>query len=229
MKLRNSIIIFSFILFAIVGLVVCFTAGGERLEQPAFWLSFVISVPLNFIALGAFACWGFSKSGTDYMRLPVAFYLSSGFTALTLLVGIIFMYAPVKQAIWPLIVFGIIILAYAAATTFSIIGIGYMESTEKEIKEKRLFIKMLEADVRDCLAKAATPEVREALEVFAENVKFSDPMSHASLAGVENTLSSLVAEISADLTVDSEADVLAKVARAEALLSNRNNRCLMLK
>ena len=229
MKLRNAILVFTFILFAITGLIVYFTLGQEKFTNPAFLLSFILSIPVNMLVLFGFSIWGFSKSGTSYMRLPVAVQISTGFTATILVVGLILMYAGVANVIWPIIIFGIIGLLYAGVSTFSLIGVGYMESTDKHIKEKRLFIKMLEADAIDCMNKATSPEVRTALEVFAENVRFSDPMSHSSLSSVENSLSSLVAEISADLSVDPGKDVLEKVKRAESLLVSRNNRCLMLK
>ena len=229
MKLRNGVLVFTLIIFVIAALWVLLTADGETLNSGAFWLSFVIALSLNMVAFGYFVVWGFAGKKTAYMRLPISIYVSGGFTIAILLAGIIFMLAEVSQIIWPIIVFGILILLYAAWATFSVIGVGYMESTDNHVAEKRLFIKMLEADVLDCLSKASTDEVRQALQKLAENVRFSDPMSHASLSSIEDTLSSLIAEISADLSADPAADVLAKIARAESMLSSRNNRCLMLK
>lgn len=229
MKLRNGVLVFTLIIFVIAALLVLLTADGEKLNSGAFWLSFVIAIPLNMVAFGYFVVWGFAGKKNAYMRLPISIYVSGGFTIAILLAGIIFMLAGVSQIIWPIIVFGILILLYAAWATFSVIGVGYMESTDNHVAEKRLFIKMLEADVLDCLSKASADEVRQALQKLAENVRFSDPMSHASLSSIEDTLSSLIAEISADLSADPAADVLAKIARAESMLSSRNNRCLMLK
>ena len=111
---------------------------------------------------------------------------------------------------------------------FAVNGAAYMNASEQHVKEKRLFIKMLEADVMDCVAKANGANA-ELLRKLAESVRFSDPMSHPSLGAVENELSTSVFMISDALSADPNADVTDMIKKTDALLKSRNNRCLMLK
>ena len=87
---------------------------------------------------------------------------------------------------------------------------------------------MLEADILDCVAKANSNSATS-LRQLAENVRFSDPMSHPSLTAVESELSSVVFTISDALSQDANADVSALIHKADSLLKSRNSRCLMLK
>lgn len=217
------------LVFGLAALILFLTIPEERLDTSVFWIAFSISIPVNLIAAESIAVWAFAKSGNKFMRLPTALYTVSIFSVILLIVGFLYMYLDVTEVTWPIIIFAVIIVAYVIMTMYAVLGTGYMGSTEQVVKEKRLFIKMLEADVLDCAAKSSSPTVQAALRAFAENVRFSDPMSHAMLAGIENDISSLIYEISADLAEAPDADVSGKIARADALLKSRNNRCIMLK
>ena len=52
MKLRNGVLVFTLIIFVIAALLVLLTADGEKLNSGAFWLSFVIAIPLNMVLSG---------------------------------------------------------------------------------------------------------------------------------------------------------------------------------
>ena len=131
--------------------------------------------------------------------------------------------------VWPIIVFATIMVAYFVLALYVTSTANYITSTEKQVQKKRLFIKLLEADVLDCAAKSTNPVTKAALTTLAESIRYSDPMSHASLAPIENDISALVYEMSAFLSSAPAADMTEKISRAQALLSSRNNRCLMLK
>lgn len=240
MKARNAILISSLLVFGLAALILFLTIPEARLEAAVFWIAFSFSIPVNFLAMSALTVWAFARSGSQFAKLPTALYIECGFAAVLLAVGFFFMYLDITDTTWPIILFATITVAYVIMTVYSVLGTGYMASVEKHVAEKRLFIKMLEADVLDCVAKSSDPATQAALRAFADKIKFSDPMSHASLSAIENDISSLVFEISADLAEISESDgkqvsdapatdVIAKIRRAEAMLASRNNRCIMLK
>ena len=229
MKSRNAILVSALLIFGLLALILFLTIPDARLESAVFWIAFSFAIPVNFLAISAFTVWGFGKVGEKLFRLPAALYVAGGFTAAYLILGVIFMYFKINGTTFPIIVYAIVTVAYAIAAIYAVLGTDYAGSVEREVKEKRLYIKMLEADVLDCAAMATLSESGAALRAFAENVRFSDPMSHPSLAGIEAELSTIVAGIAADLGENPEADVTPKVKRAEAMLANRNNRCIMLK
>ena len=229
MKSRNAILVSTLLVFGLAALILFLTIPEERLDSSVFWLSFAFAIPVNFIAMASLTVWAFAKSGSQFAKLPTALYISGGFAAALLVIGFAFMYLDVTNTTWPIIIFVGLTVAYVILTVYAVLGTGYMASVEKQVAEKRLFIKMLEADVLDCVAKSSDPATQAALRAFADKIRFSDPMSHASLSAIENDISSLIFEISADLSESPEADVIAKIRRAEAMLASRNNRCIMLK
>jgi hypothetical protein len=76
---------------------------------------------------------------------------------------------------------------------------------------------------------AKSEELRSALLAFKEDVRFSDPMSHASLEAVESQISATVDEISAKITLGKEDEAMELVLIAKRQLERRNSRCLALK
>ena len=94
---------------------------------------------------------------------------------------------------------------------------------------KNLYIRMLKADVDDCIARTGDPTVIAALQDLSERVRFSDPMSHPALGGIEIELSTTVATIAAALSESDTARATALITKACTLLESRNQRCIMLK
>ena len=229
MKLKHLILLTLVLVFGIAALVVLLTAPAERLDTDVFWVAFSFGIALNLVASVGFVLWSFAKTPAEFVRPPAAFAIIAVFSPILLIAGLIFMYADVTSLVWPIIVFAAISAAYFIFASYVTLSANYITSTEKQVQKKRLFIKLLEADILDCAAKASLTETRAALNSFAEAVRFSDPMSHKSLENIENDISSVVYEISADLSANPSADVTAKIKRAEAMLSSRNNRCVLLK
>ena len=228
-KAKYITLISALLIFGLLSLILFLTIPADRLASPLFWTAFSIAIPFNLLCFALFTLWGFAKSDAGLIRLPIAFNVSVVFALVYLVSGALFMYLPAEDFTFPVILYAVITVVYIIAAMISINGAGYMVSVEKEVKEKRLFVRILEADVNDCLCKAAHPDSRKLLKQLADDVRYSDPMSHASLAGVESDLSAAVYAISSALTENPEADITSSVTKASALLQSRNSRCLMLK
>ena len=229
MKLKNLVLLTLLIVFGLASLIIFLTVPAERMDTNVFWLAFVFSVPVNFLASVGLTLWAFAKTPAEFVRPPAAFSITAIFSPALLIAGLIFVYANVVSVVWPIIVFATIMVAYFVLALYVTSTANYITSTEKQVQKKRLFIKLLEADVLDCAAKSTNPVTKAALTTLAESIRYSDPMSHASLAPIENDISALVYEMSAFLSSAPAADMTEKISRAQALLSSRNNRCLMLK
>lgn len=229
MKSRNAILISALLVFGLLALALFLTIPEARQDTPVFWISFAFAIPTNFVLLSLSTVWGFSRGGEKFMRLPAALYTSVIFSTALLIAGGLYAYLDVTDVTWPIITFVGIVVFYVILGIGSVLGTGYMSAVENEVKVKRSYIKMLEADILDCELKSTKPEVQAALRALAEAVRFSDPMSHPSLAGAEAEISSAVYAISAELGADPAADVTAAIARTEIMLKSRNNRCMMLK
>jgi hypothetical protein len=225
MKSKKLTLISLLVLFGLSSLILFLTVPDERLDSTVFWISFAFAIPLNLLCLCGFTVWATSQGGSALAKSTVSAYTSGAFAILLLAVGFIFMYLPFEGLTLPIIIYAVILAAYLIITLFVTSGAKYISEVEKP----PLYIKMLEADVRDCAEKAMRPDVKAALLTFADNVRFSDPVSHPSLTQAEITLKNAVFEISVLLSANPEADVTEKIKAAEGMLAGRNNRCLILK
>ena len=203
----------------------------DRFKSGVFWVSFIFAIPVNMFAAIALHLWSGHKGSKDIVHMPVIYYVIATFGVAYLGAGYYFIYKlHLTDITIPLVVEIVITGAYIIVALFAMFGADYIADTQSEVKEKVLYIRMLQADVNDCRAKASSSAINNALERFAQNVECSDPMSHASLAGIESALTASVAKISAALsTQEAEEEILKMIADAEALLDSRNRRCIMLK
>ena len=235
MKERGRLIILaSLIITCVAGAAIVFLTinalNPDRFKEGVFWFAFAFAFPINIAVAIGLHVWSGHKGSKDIVHMPVVYYIIAIFGAAYLIAGLIFMYLPLTQWTLPLIVEIIITAAYVITAIYVMFGADYITQTQREVKEKVLYIRMLQADVEDCRAKASAPAIYKALERFAQNVECSDPMSHASLAGIESALTAAVAKISAALsTQEEEEEILKMITDAEALLDSRNRRCIMLK
>jgi hypothetical protein len=127
-----------------------------------------------------------------------------------------------------LITEAVITVLYVITVMYSINTTAWIAEEEKITKEKVFFIRTLTTNVNNCLPMATDETVRAALETLSDNIRFSDPMSHPSLAGIENEIANTIDEITLKLT-DGDQDVSALIKKAELQLTRRNAQCAILK
>ena len=228
-KTKYALLISELLVFGLLSLILFLTIPDERLETTAFWLAFTFAIPLNFIAVAGFTAWGCGKKSIEMIHQPPALALSVSFAFAYIAVGALFMYLNVVKLTLLIILLAIITIIYAIVAIYFVLGTNYIASNQKETKAKVLFIKLLEADVKDCIALTTNTELVGALTTLAEKVRFSDPMSHPSLAGIEAEITTTVSRISSALTENAEADVSSLIAVATKQIESRNSRCIILK
>ena len=226
---RILILIAAILVCVLLNVILFLTVPDARLKTTVFWLAWSFTFPLNLAAYVAIFAWTGKKTGDAIVQMPIAYWVSQIFCVIYLAVGILFMYFPFKHVTLPLIIELIITVAYAVIGMYAIFGAEYIMSDERQVKQKVLFIRLLQNDVEGCIAYATDPAVKSALLSLAEKVRFSDPMSHPSLAGVEAELSTTVGEISMQLSAGNVAGATELIRKAEIQLERRNSRCIILK
>lgn len=231
MRKRNNILILITLLlvFATVTTVVFLTIPDERLDQPVFWIGWAFAVPWALVAAVIVHVWAVRKASDDIIHMTIGYSLVAIFTAAYAIAGIIFMYCPFEGVIIPVIVEILLTVAYIITSFYFTSGADYISSSQKHTKKKVLFIRLLTADIDDCIRGAQTPAVRRALEKLSDTARMSDPMSHEMLSGIEQTISTVVSEIMSSVAYANEQEILALIAKAEMQLESRNRRCLALK
>ena len=102
-------------------------------------------------------------------------------------------------------------------------GAAEIDRVEKKIADKRFYLQSLQADIELLAQKESDPAVRSALKKLAEQVRFSDPMGHEQLRELESQILCKVEEMKTG------ADKRALIPQTEALLTERNQKCKILK
>lgn len=228
-KTKIALLISELLVFGLLALILFVTIPDARLSEKAFWIAFAFAIPLNFLSVAAFTAWGFGKSAMEAIHQPPALAFSGVFAFIYLVVGAIFMYFNIVKLTFLIVLLSIITVIYIIAALYFVLGTNYIADNQKEVKSKVMFIKLLELDVKNCISYAKNPEQINALTTLADKVRFSDPMSHPSLAGIESDIVTTVNRISAMLAENAEADISALISTATAQLENRNSRCIILK
>ncbi|MBO5736175.1 MAG: hypothetical protein J6S04_00045 [Clostridia bacterium] len=226
-KMNKFFILFSILLVcALLNTIVFLTVDEARLDTSVFWLAWAFATPWTLLTVSALHLW--ASKGDATMKMPAVSYVCAIFGGIYLLLGAIFMYADVTAITFPLILELIVTVAYLVVAFYVCLAGHYITSTQKEVKQKVFFIRMLQTNVTSCLSMVTDPTVRAALEELSEKIRYSDPMSHASLAMVEGELASTIDEIASKLA-NADEDVVALIKKAEMQLARRNSQCLMLK
>ncbi len=230
MKKNNKLLflISTTLVYVLANVILFLTVPDGRTSSKVFWLVWTFMSPVSLLATFGIFLWSTRKSA-NLVNWTVSLYLIGIFTVAYFVVGFIFAYLPWKSVTLPLILDLIITVAYAIATIYCLRGVTYIQTEQAHVKEKVLTIRLLKADVDECETLAKTESLKAALKAFSEDVRFSDPMSHPSLAGIESEIFALIADVSVKIKNNEETEAETLVKDAQTRLKNRNARCLILK
>ena len=228
-KLGKFIILISLVLVCgLMNLIVFLTVDKARLESNVFWLAWGFATPWTLLSAIILHLWAGKKYGEEVLRMPVAYYLIAVFGGIYVVLGLIFMYANIEKMTLLIILEAIITVAYLIIAMYSLNTTDAIAKEEKVTQQKVFLIRMLASNVNSCLPMVTDDAVRAELETLADNIRFSDPMSHQALAVVEGELANTIDEIALKLTEGNQ-DVSSLIKKAEMQLSRRNSQCAMLK
>lgn len=190
-----------------------------------FWMHYAFAVFSILLALAAGLIFlGKENPQKRFLRLP-AISLSWIYSA----VQIIFSVSQMVTEGLPYN-YGIIIdIALAGIASILLIllfaSAGRNEEFDKEANKKIFFIKNLQAEVE--LMTTSDIGLSASLNNLAEVIRYSDPMSHSQLSGIENTIVHKTADLKKNIANTDLAKQLCEEIRS--LFKERNKKCLILK
>ena len=160
-----------------------------------------------------------AKIGAVYLAVQMA--LSLVFMALGLAVSL---------PVWIPLVLYVVLLGTSA------VGLISAETTRDEIarqdtklKKNVSCMRTLQSKVIAMVPLAKDASVRAALEKFAENIRFSDPVSSVELEAAESDLSACIDDLQQAVLDNDREAALSLEKRAEMLLAERNRLCKLEK
>ena len=221
----------SFFLVAIVmNLVLFLTLPAGRMEEKGFWLVWGFTFAFHAVVWIAAMLYLGRKSTDGIVHLPITLTVLIGGFGVYACVGFkFFFYALTFNLTLAIIAESCMTAVYLIVILVALFSMGYINRNQSTVKEKVLFIRLLQADINACLPLVADPALKQQLSALAEKVRFSDPMSHDSLKGCENEIASLVADLNMKATLGEHEAIKERIQKINLLLDYRNERCKILK
>lgn len=197
-------------------------ADGMNKFGGAFWSGY-IGITIAFLGQLAVSFFAFQSKNMQkfFYKIPLIRISWTGLV-LTLIFGVICMVIP-NLPNWVGIILCFAILAFNAISLVKADTAAKLVSEiDDKIKVQTLFIASLTVDAEVVMAKAKTEEEKTIAKKIYEAVRYSDPMSHDALAGLETQINLKFAAYASSFNKDMAEELL-------ILLDERNKKCRMLK
>ncbi len=228
-KTGRYLILISVALIAVLLNVILFLTVPEgRTDKGVFWLAWVFAFPVNLLAFLLAHLWT-GKDGSALVQMPVAYYITFVFAGIYLGIGAVLMYFPIKAITFPLILLISVFVINVIVAMWAVFGASYIINNERYTKEKVMTLAFLRTDIEDIVARASDETLAKKLSSLADAVRFSDPMSHPSLAGKEAEISAKVSVLGELVKRGDVEGALGTISEIQRLLEERNRRCKILK
>lgn len=228
-KMFLAIITIAFIVYNAVLFAVCgFTGHGA-----GFWISFgFMTLAFLLPAIGGLVLGSRILSLKDWLfGFPLVkhstVYLVAEFAVSTLFI-ILGYFFDIKWGLVfaPQIVFLGVYLVFAISC---LLAKQTIDEVHTKVKDKTTFIRLLKVDADMLVKNAVNDEDRKVFVEFAEEVRYSDPMSSEALFELEKEISLAVAQANEMLTKGDGESALELCRKASRLLYERNKKTMALK
>ena len=104
-----------------------------------------------------------------------------------------------------------------------------VEATDEKVKTQTFFIRSLTVDAESLMARAKNDAVKAECKKVYEAVRYSDPMSYDDLASLESQITIQYHSFAQAVENDDYGLVVATAKELNVLISNRNQKCQLLK
>lgn len=208
------------IIFAVFNLLV-FVIANEK--NGVFWMSyafmciaFIVQIASMLLALRSL------ETETVFMGIPLA-SLSLYYFFAAIFVGAVFMFfqnAPFKLAL----VLQILILAiYVVIAIMALMSRNVVQDVNDNLKENVEAIKTLVVDVDVFIPQVNDLALKKSLKKLSETIKYSDPMSNAAVADIEEQIMQTVNELRINIENSRNAEAIQTCKDIEVLFMQRNS------
>lgn len=196
-----------------------------------FWVSFVFTL-IAFGVVGASFYIAFIKNPDAKSRFygfPIA-KIGAIYGLVQLMAGILFMALAASVPAW------VAVLVYAIALGAAVIGLISAEAVAEEIhnqdaklKKDVTLMRSLQSKLNQMAAQCDNPDAAAEVKRFAEEMRYSDPVSSEALVDIEADLAAAVDELQAAI-VEGESNAAKQLCRkASGILAERNRLCKLNK
>ena len=220
-----------FIVLAILFVVLSVIAFALPLAKTAtFWISYVFVVIALVVQIYAYPkAFAGESVKSKFYGFPIA-RITTVYLIAQLVLSLIFMIAGKWVPVWIPVILFVLMLGAAA------IGFISAEGMRDEVERQDVVHKANVGTMRALQSKAVfvasqceDAGTKKALNAFAEALRFSDPVSSAATADIEENLTGLVEELGNAVLDKDFTAAQALCTKASTLLADRNRMCKLNK
>jgi len=214
-----SISIVSLIIFNVIAFLAPFP------HTVTFWLGYCFAtMSIVVMLISSLVLFGKSDSAAKFLNIP-QFNVALIYFILQMALSFAEMANSVLTYKIAIITNCILIAVFLIA--FLLVGIGKstVASRDDYTKSKQFYIKNIQVELE--LIESNNADVSRALNDLKESVRFSDPMSHSQLAGIENKIENKVCQLKEQIHDKNKA--LSLCNDIQLLLKERNQKAKLLK
>ncbi len=231
MKKRFGVIsLISFLIVCgLLNLILFLTVPDERLSSGVFWLVWSFTFPFNLAVMVLVGVYLFKKEREASLLIPAAKTVMMAAFSVYVVIGAFLMYLPINSFVFPLILECVITGVYLIVLMTAFRGVDYVTGNREETRQKVQYIRLLGSDLESCFVNVTDSALKAKLDDLAEQIRFSDPMSHPSLSACEAELNVVIFQIVNAVNSGELDGIDADIKKAKGLLNFRNSRCAILK
>lgn len=215
--------LFNVIAFVSVGLI------GDKKYTPSFWIGYIL---ITLIFIGHLICAYFAFKGDSAKKL---FYnislIKTSYTALIasfIIGGLCMLIAPLPYFVG-IIACAIVLAVSIISVVKAVVAIDEVTNIDNKIKESTKFIKALTTDAETLTSYAKNEEIKTECKKVYEKLRYSDPMSNEELNGIETEIKFKFDELSSAVKANDGEAVNKAANELMLLITDRNNKCKLLK
>ena len=230
MKKENNryFIIAEYIIVLFVYSIIVFWIFDKRTSN--FWVAYLFAV-LTF-AIQVIGLLIFPNEETTsriaFMGISIKVY-SSVYLLIQMVISIIFMKLAMISVNTVIIIETIILAVYAAIIIACFAGMNHAGTLLEEVTRKKGYINELQNILLDAADSTKDKNLKKELKKLAEDVKYSDPISHETLELLECSLKELALDIRDNVGNMENQIITGKAEQFKNLLKERNRECMRLK
>ena len=213
------------VLYILIALLIPFV------HTAVFWVSFVFTL-IAFGVVGASFYIAFiinPDAKSRFYGFPIA-KIGAIYGLVQLIAGMLFMALAALVPAW------VAVLVYAIALGAAVIGLISAEAVAEEIhnqdaklKKDVTLMRSLQSKLNQMAAQCDDLDAASAVKRFAEEMRYSDPVSSKALADIEADLAAAVDELQSAAVDGDSASVKQLCRKASGILAERNRLCKLNK
>lgn len=212
--------------YVIINLLVFTFIDFARLNNAQFWISWAFMFGLNSIMTVAVGLKIRKKDSHDIRLYP--FTLLLGGNIAYLILGIIFTWL-LPKVLYVVIVDIIVAIIYALVAFRFVLAVSYVRDGDAVRRKKIAYIRQMTTMVESYASLAPDADTADSVKKLSADFRYSDPMSHESLAGVEQKLMEMVISLEDAVRGGDKEKIDAQIAEVRRELKLRNAMCANLK